>query len=340
MRRVGGLFEELCSFDNLLLAAKHAARGKRYRPDVLRFNLRLEDRLHALAEELSVGSWRPQPHRHFVILEPKTRWVSAAPFSDRVVHHALCNVTAPAIDRRLIFDCWANRKGKGSHRAVLRYQQLALSHRYALKVDIRQYFPAIDHQLLKALFRRVFKETRLLALMDGIVDRGLVPEPFEAYFTGDDLFTRFKRPKGLPIGNLTSQHWANLYLDRFDHWVKEELCARAYLRFVDDFVLLSNSKSQLKEWLGAVTEALALLRLLPHPSKCVIRRTDEGLPFLGYMVWPGRIRVLGATVRRFRGRLRRRQTEGGLDDARTRSLAAWKGHVGLGGSWRRLGRLA
>lgn len=240
----------------------------------------------------------------------------------------------PLIDRRLLFDCWANRRRKGSHRAVLRYQRFAGRHRYALKVDIRKYFFSIDHALLELQFRRVFKDRRLLDLMDLIVDRGQVPTPHEVYFDGDDLFTPLERPKGLPIGNLTSQIWANLYLSDFDHWVKQGLGCSAYLRFVDDFVLLSDSKDALYEWRAAIAERLAVLRLLIHPRKSVIRRTAEGVPFLGYVVWPERIRVRGATVRRYRRRLRKRERRGEGPD-RGQSVTAWRGHARLAGQWRR-----
>lgn len=334
MRRSGGLFARVHAFDNLLLAARRAEKGKRYRPDVLRFNRRREDELNRLARELVAGEWHPSSHRHFLIHDPKRRWISAACYADRVVHHALCNVIEPEIDRRLIFDCWANRRGKGSHRAVLRYQRFAGSHRYALKIDIRKYFAAIDHRILKAQFRRRFKDGPLLALMDRIVDAGENPEPFEAYFAGDDLFTPGERRRGLPIGNLTSQLWSNLYLDRFDHWVKEGLGVHGYVRFVDDFVLLHDDKAVLREWKERVADKLAELRLLIHPRKSVIRRTEEGLPFLGYVVWPERIRVRGETVRRFRRRMRQRRREGENGESLQRSLAAWKGHVELAGTWR------
>lgn len=337
MKRHGGLFPQVCAFSNLRLAAQRAQASKRYRREVLAFNFHREDELHRLRQELLDGTWRPGPHRHFRIFEPKERWISAAPYRDRVVHHALCNVIEPLVDHRLIFDCWANRKGKGSHRAVLRYQAFAGGFRYALKVDVRKYFPSVDHEILKAQFRRRFKDPALLRLMDRIVDHGRVPEPHHAYFPGDDLFTPAARPKGLPIGNLTSQLWANLYLDGFDHWVKEDLKAQAYLRFVDDFILLSSSRETLRGWKAAVAEKLAELRLQMHPRKSVIRRTSEGMPFLGYMVWPGRIRVRGETVRRYRRRLRRK---GEMDvESREKSLAAWRGHVDLAGSWRRLGDL-
>ena len=267
MRRVGGLFGQVPAFDNLLLAAQRAQRGKRYRPDVLRFNRQLEDHLHRLSRELASGEWTPSPHRHFLVHDPKERWISAAPYPDRVVHHAICNVIEPEIDRRLIYDCWANRRGNGSHRAVLRYQRFAGRFRHALKVDVQKYFPAIDHEILKARFRRTFKEAPLLDLLDRIVDHGTSPEPFRAYFPGDDLFTPWDRRQGLPIGNLTSQIWANLYLDELDHWVKERLGAPGYLRFVDDFILLHDEKRVLAEWMERVKEKLAELRLLAHPRK-------------------------------------------------------------------------
>lgn len=333
MRRAGGLFDRFCSFRNLHKAASLAQKGKRYRGEVLRFNLRREDELHRLSALLLAGDWRPLPHRHFLIREPKVRWISAAPYPDRVVHHALCNVMGPELERRLIHDCWANRAGKGTHRAVLRYQGFACGHRFALKLDLMKYFPSIDHAILKQQLRRAFKDSRLLDMMDHIIDGGRVPEPHYAHFPGDDLFTPFERAKGLPIGNLTSQLWANSYLSGFDHWVKEELGSGAYLRFVDDFILLHDSRAVLSEWLRFIKEKLEGCRLAVHPLKSVIRRTSEGVPFLGYVIWPDRIRVRGVTVRRFRRRYR--ATRSADPEAARTSLAAWRGHTRLAGTYRR-----
>ncbi len=337
MKRAGGLFERVCAFENLLLAAHKAQACKRYRVPVLEFNARLEDNLQVLRRELLDGSYRPGRHRHFRIYEPKTRWISAAPYRDRVVHHALCKVVEPVLDRRLIFDCWANRVGKGSHRAILRCQRFAGRFRYALKMDVRKYFPSIDHATLKAQLRRVLKDPRVLELLDRIIDQGENPEPAVAYFAGDDLFTPHVRSRGLPIGNLTSQLLANFHLADFDHWVKRSLGSRGYLRFVDDVVLFDDSKARLAEWRKAARVKLASLRLRLHDRKCVIRRTDEGLPFLGYVVRPERLRVRGETVRRYRRRLRHKPV--GSED-RARSLAAWQGHVALAGSFRRVGSLS
>jgi retron-type reverse transcriptase len=228
-------------------------------------------------------------------------------------------------------------KGKGSHRAALRYQKFSARYRYALKIDIRRYFPSIDHEILKGQLRRRFREEKLHRLLAAIIDQVKVPEPHHSYFRGDDLFAPQSRPKGLPIGNLTSQLFANLYLDDFDHWVKESLGARAYLRFVDDFVLLASSKAQLEDWRERIEQHLAGLRLKIHRSKSVIRRISEGLPFLGYVIWPSRIRIRGEAVRRFRRRMRvvgKNRAEG--SPALAQSLAAWGGHVRLAGSYRQL----
>ena len=335
MKRAGHLFEAVCSFENLLLASRRAQVAKRFRGEVLRFNHHREDHLLDLQRQLREGSYRPGLHRHFEIFEPKRRWISAAPYRDRVVHHALCNVVAPVFERRFIFDSWANRTGKGTHRAVLRYQGFAARARYALKLDIRKYFPTIDHALLKERFRAFIKDPFVLRLLDVIVDSGRSPDVVDLYFPGDDLFTPSQRPHGLPIGNLTSQLFANVYLDELDHWIKDRPGAPAYLRFVDDFVVLGNSNDELADWRDAIRERLVPLRLALHERKCVIRRTAEGFPFLGYMVWPDRIRVRGETVRRFRRRMR----ASAPTPASRQSLEAWRGHVRLAGTYRTLGAL-
>ncbi|MEM7217014.1 MAG: RNA-directed DNA polymerase [Pseudomonadota bacterium] len=329
MRSLRTRLEAVARFPNLLAAAREAERGKRYRRDVLAFNAALEGRLFELQAELLSGRWRPQPHRHFHIRDPKPRWISAAPYKDRVVHHAICRQIAQPLERALIDDCWANRTGKGSHRAVLRLQQFCGRYQYALKVDIRRYFASIDQQILKNQLRKRIADPRLLALLCEIIDGGVVPEPHQHQFAGDDLVSHLTRSVGLPIGNLTSQLWANTYLGAFDHWVKETLHARGYLRFVDDFVLLHDDPDVVRQWQSQLTNKLATLRLLPHPRKTVIQPTSSGVSFLGYVVWPKRIRVRGATVRRFRRRLRH-------DSGPTKDqLAAWRGHTALAGGFRR-----
>ena len=145
---MGELYEQICTWDNLYLAWRRAARGKRGREPAASFEYRLEDNLLQLQEELWSRSYRPGPYHSFYIHDPKHRLISAAPFRDRVVHHALCNVIEPSFEHRFIADSYANRVGKGTHRALDRCQQFARQHRYVLQCDVRQFFPSIDHAVL------------------------------------------------------------------------------------------------------------------------------------------------------------------------------------------------
>ena len=212
-----------------------AVRGKRDKPGAAAFLANLEKELLRLERELHNGTYRPGRNRTIEIFDPKHRIVSAAPFRDRVVHHALCAVCAPLFERGFIHDSYANRKGQGTHRAVARYEKFRDRFRHVLRCDIYRYFPAIDHTILKRDLRRRIACPRTLALADRIVDASNPQEPVHLHFPGDDLFAPFQRRRGLPIGNLTSQVFANVYLDGLDHFCKEVLRARGYLRYVDDF---------------------------------------------------------------------------------------------------------
>ena len=294
------LHEQLWDWDNLLLAYENAARGKRGKADVARFEYGLMDELIALQGELRSRTYRPGSYHSFYIHEPKRRLISAAAFRDRVVHHALCNVTVPYFERRFIADSYANRPRKGTHRALDRCQQFARRFRYVLQCDVEQYFPAIDHALLRQALMRLLPrqaEADLGWLIDRIIasGQGVQAEAYEMrYFPGDDLFAS-QRPRGLPIGNLTSQWWANAYLNDFDHFVKRDASTRAqeaqqgcrgYVRYVDDFLLFGDDKRRLQEWRERVIERLAELRLTIHEAQAHVRPVTEGIPFLGFIVFP------------------------------------------------------
>ena len=224
MRRLGGLWPRVIAFDNLLSAFSKARRGKRNRAEVARFTLDLEPNLFALQRDLESGCYRPGAYRLFTIYERKPRLIAAAPFRDRVVHHALMNVIEPPLDRTFIHDCYACRRGKGAHAAVDRYQAWARRYGYALKLDVQQYFPSIDHGLLKEKLAQRIKDPLVLDLLGRIIDGGPESACTALHsFPGDDLLTPLERRRGIPIGNLTSQFFANLYLDRFDHAVKQQL---------------------------------------------------------------------------------------------------------------------
>ena len=238
-RRADDLFGRVATFEALCAAALRAVTGKRRTPAPAAFLADLEPEVLRLERELRAGTWRPGGYVSFEIRDPKRRLISAAPFRDRVVHHAVHAVIAPLFERGFIEHTYANRVDKGTHRAVVRYERLRDRYRYVLRGDVYRYFPAIDHEVLKSDLRRRIACQPTLAILDRIIDASNPQEPVHLYYPGDDLFTPYERRRGLPIGNLTSQLFANVYLDRFDHFVTEVLRA-PYLRYVDDFALFDD----------------------------------------------------------------------------------------------------
>jgi retron-type reverse transcriptase len=331
------MYAQLCSFENLYLAYRKARQGKRGKPGVAAFEFNQEAELIRLQEELRAESWRPGAYHSFFIHDPKRRLISAAPFRDRVVHHALCNLIEPLWERRFIVDSYANRVGKGTHRALLRGQAFARRFPYVLQCDLEQYFPSIDHAILADALRRLIVDPQVLALVERILASGVgvLDNVYEMrWFPGDDLWARM-RPRGLPIGNLTSQFWANVYLNGFDHFVKRELRCQAYLRYVDDFLLFADDKRTLWRWKDALQTRLARLRLTLHPPQ--VFPVDTGIPFLGFRIYPTHRRLKQrkgiAFQRHFRdlfrrwaaGELPRRK----LDD----SARSWAAHAAWGDTY-------
>jgi RNA-directed DNA polymerase len=333
MRRLGRIWPQLIRFDNLLSAYRTARKGKQSTPSVAEFSLNLESELLRLQEELTGLTYRPGRYRLFTIYERKKRQIAAAPFRDRVVHHAIMNIIEPPIDRRFIFDSYACRRGKGVHAAVNRYQQWSRRYPYVLKMDIEQYFPSIDHGVLKAKLRHYLKDRYALALLDRIIDTAPTATGRTDchYFPGDDLLTPTERTTGLPIGNLTSQFFANLYLDTVDHFIKEKLRVRAYLRYVDDLVIMGRDKTPLHDIRERIRERLAQDRLLLHPRKAHIYHTVRGIDLFGYQVFPHKRQLRNDNGHAFNRRLRklaRLYHEGALEweeiHPRVRS---WIGHA-------------
>ncbi len=328
------LFEKLASFENLSLAAKRARRGKRFKSGTAHFHHDIARSLVTLRDELLKGRYRPGPYRTFTIYEPARRFISAAPYRDRVVHHALCNVIEPLFERSFVFDSYANRVGKGTHRALDRCTYYARRFGYALQGDIRLFFPSIDHEILLERLARRIRDARVMDLARMIVGHSNAQPPAEFYFPGDDLFTPFERRRGLPIGNLTSQFWANVYLDPLDHYFRDELGVPGYIRYVDDFLVFANDKRQLWEWLEGGRRRLDRLRLTVNERKTRIYPVDEGIPFLGFRVFPRSRRLLPKSVKRARRRLEglaRGCGEGRIGmKAVSRSVAAWVAHAAHG----------
>jgi len=333
MRTYHHLYPQLCSFENIYAAYRAARRGKRRHESVAAFEYHQERELLRLRDELGAETWRPGPYHSFYIHDPKRRLISAAPFRDRVVHHALINVIEPIWERRFIFDTYANRVGKGTHRALGRCQQFARRWRYVLQCDIRQFFPAIDHAILQMELARLIGDSPVRQLCNRILDSGMgvLSEEYDmVWFDGDTLLAA-NRPRGLPIGNLTSQFWANVYLNGFDHFVKRELKCAGYVRYVDDFLLFGDDKGQLREWRSALIEYLAGLRLTLHEGRAQVFPVGTGIPFLGFRVYPTHRRLKSRNGLNFRRRLRARvdqlaRREINLDDLHA-SVRGWAAHA-------------
>ena len=337
-KRHDDLFGAIASFPALRAAAKRAIRGKRGKPMPAGFMAGLEREILTLERQLQAGTYRPGGYVEIRVDDPKPRMVSAAPFRDRVVHHALCAVIEPIFERGFIFDSYANRVGKGTHAAVGRYERFRDRSAHVLRCDIYRYFPSIDHAILKADLRRRIACERTLWLIDAIIDGSNPQEPVHIHYPGDDLFTPWQRRRGLPLGNLTSQFFANLYLDGLDHFCTEVLRPKGYLRYVDDFALFSDDPAILDSWRQRIGGYLAERRLSLHPRKTVIRPSAEPAAFLGYVLAPGRRRLPEDNVRRFRNRwrgLRDRVCAGTLpENEAAHRVHAWIAHAEHAQTWR------
>ncbi|MSP50173.1 MAG: RNA-dependent DNA polymerase [Alphaproteobacteria bacterium] len=334
-----GLFPEIAGFQPLIAAARRAVKGKRRSPSAAAFMANLETRVLTLERALTAHRWSPGRYTVMRIEDPKPRRISAAPFRDRVVHHALCAVVGPLFERGFVDDSYANRVGRGTHRAVVRYESFRAGARHVLRCDLYRYFPAVDHAILKRDLRRRIACPDTLWLCDAIVDGSNPQEPVDLHFPGDDLLTPVERRRGLPIGNLTSQLFANLHLDPLDHFVKEVLRCRRYLRYVDDFALFHDDPGVLAEWQARIAAFLAGRRLLLHPRKTWIAPVAAPAVFLGYELHAdGRRRLPAEAVSRFRNRLRGlrdRWRAGTVTEEEVRArIEAWIAHAGFADTWR------
>jgi RNA-directed DNA polymerase len=339
MKSYRNLYPQIITWYNLYEAWRKARKGKRGKAPAASFEYNLEDNLLALQTELTAKIYQPGAYHSFYIHEPKRRLISAAPFRDRVVHHALCNVIEPIFERSFIHDSYANRVGKGTHRALDRCQQYSRRFPYALQCDIRQFFPSIDHAILRGQLAHKIKDDNVLWLIDQILKsgRGVLSEQYEmVWFPGDDLFA-INRPRGLPIGNLTSQFWANCYLNPLDQFVKRVLKCSAYVRYVDDMLLFANDKQTLRQWRAEIVDYLASLRLTIHGGRAQPQPVTEGVPFLGFVLYPTHRRVKRRKVVYYRRRLRSLMVQYRAGEIEAQAVQAsvrgWINHVQSADTW-------
>jgi len=339
MKTYKHLYPQITSFVNLFQAFKMAARGKRSHPDVADFEYDLEENLLTLQAELQAQTYAPGPYYNFCIVDPKPRLISAAPFCDRVVHHALCQVIEPMFERRFIYDSYACRVGKGTHAALNRAQEFSRRYPYVLKCDLEHFFPRLDHAILQAQLEGVIADKPTRWLCKQIQDSGASvhsPETTSVFFAGDDLFAAL-RPKGLPIGNLTSQFWANVYLNPLDHFIKRELGCKAYLRYVDDFLLFAADKPTLHRLRQALIKYAASLRMRLHENQAAVFPVASGIPFLGWRVYPNYRRLKrhnGVAFQRRFARLRAAYVNSEISRKKLdASIQGWIAHVEHGNTW-------
>ena len=339
MKTYKHLYPQVYDFENLYLAYRKARKGKRGRSQPAMFERVQDDELLNLQEELRAFTYKPGPYHSFHIHDPKKRLISAAPFRDRVVHHALCRVIEPIWENRFIHDTYANRVGKGTHRALDRAQAYAREYPYVLQCDVKQFFPSIDHAILRAEFARLIREENVLWLCDRILQSGIgvLSEEYEmVYFQGDDLLAA-NRPRGLPIGNLTSQFWANVYLNDFDQFVKRDLKCKGYIRYVDDFLLFSDDRQELSRWRKQVIGKLSESRLRLHEERAQIFPVSTGIPFLGFRVYPDHRLLKTRKAIHFRRkwmRLLQNYTTGRVEfSTMDQVIKSWIHYVSYGNTW-------
>ncbi|MCP4426362.1 MAG: RNA-dependent DNA polymerase [Chloroflexi bacterium] len=339
MKTFKNLYPRIHNFATLETAFHKARRGKRKKANVAAFENNLDLELIALCDELQAETYQPGGYRHFHIYDGKPRRISAAPFRDRVVHHALCYVTEPIWEAQFFHDSYACRAGKGTHAALDRCTHFARRFPYVLQADIVQFFPSVDHQILYQLLSRHIACPPTLRLIQKIIrsGQGIHADRYDMQWFPDDDLLAASRPRGLPIGNQTSQFWANVYLHELDRFIKQELRCKAYLRYCDDFMLFAPDKPTLHRWRQQIESFLITLRLKIHHHKTSVHPVTNGIPFLGFLVFPTHRRLQRQNGVRFQRRFQRQRAQLAngqitLDDL-DRSVQAWIAHASHGDTW-------
>ncbi len=267
------LYEQIYNLNNLFLAYDKARKGKSKKPYVIEFEKDTIGNLSQLQKELIEQIYSPKPIVTFILRDPKTRKISKSAFRDRIIHHAIINIIEPIFDKSFIYDSCANRKGKGNLFAIKRFNEFKRkvtnnlhSEAYCFKADIKHYFEEVNHEILLSIIKRKVSDEKFIQLIEKILMN---------YYDGSG--------KGMPLGNLTSQFFANVYLNDLDYFAKHKLKIKYYIRYVDDFVILHNSKERLEIWKKEISEFLKeKLKLELHPQKSKIISISKGIDFVGF----------------------------------------------------------
>jgi len=324
MRRHGNLYEQIYDYDNLKLAFHKASRGRRYLPAILRFHENLDENLISLQNELIWKTYKPGAYGSFTICEPKRRLIYVAPFRDRVLHHAVMNIVEPIWDSLFIADSFACRVGKGTHAGIYRTDEFLRKasrqwkdHVFCFKGDISAFFPSINHHVMMRIIEQKIKCRDTLWLFDQVI-----------FSTGD---RSDPESCNLPIGNLISQWGANLYLNELDRFVKHHLKVKYYVRYMDDFIILSDDKKTLHLIKDEVVDFIGSRLKLRLNPKSDIFPVSRGIDFLGYRTWASHRLLRKSSMIRARRRfvrMRKMYREGRLSlEKVTASIQSWLGHV-------------
>ena len=298
---IENVYEELCSYENLETAFNRARRGKTLKDYVIEFEAKLKENLLQLRTELLLQTYQPQPLKTFILRDPKTRKISKSAFRDRVIHHAICNIIESVFDKRFIHDSFANRMRKGTINAVKRFDEFKRKvsqnntvRCYVLKADVKSYFDTVNHRILLGILGKRIKDERVMWLIKRILDN----------HKGENT------NKGMPLGNLTSQFFANVYLHELDQFVKHKLRAKYYIRYVDDFVILHQSRKVLEEYKQQTDVFLReKLDLKLHPDKSQVLKLEKGVGFLGFRVFYHHKLLVKKNMRKFEKRMEQMKYE-------------------------------
>jgi retron-type reverse transcriptase len=311
MKTYKHLYEQICTKENICRAYHKARRGKRKKFYVRKFEADVDANIKRLHQELRDETWMPLPYKEFIAYEPKERLIRAPQFRDRVIHHALIQVLQPIYDKILIYDTYASRKNKGTHAAVDRLTQFlrrTKDNAFVFHGDVQKFFDNIDHETLITILREKIADERVITLIRKILTN-----------QGISL--------GVTLGNYTSQWFANIYLNELDYFAKHKLKVKHYIRYMDDFLLLSDSKPELHNWKDQIEKLLnEQLKLELHPVKRRIFPTHTGVDFVGYTVWKDHKKLRRRNVNRFISRLKEFDKAPVITPFIEASLMSWKGY--------------
>ena len=313
------MFDQIYKLENLCFAFTQAQLDNRYKEKICAFTFALEENLMRLQWELFNSSYHPRPYTYFMLHDPKTRSIAAPAFQDRIVQHSLVNQIQPLFEKQFICDSYACREGKGTHFAAKRLKKFLMASRsvygkdvpiYVLQCDIRKFFQSVSWDILLVIVAKTILCPKTFALIKTIITThrdlmapksALCPQMslFDPVPESTESSISLENRAGLPIGNLTSQLFANIYLNELDHFVKDRLRVKYYARYMDDFLIIHPEKEYLKDLLGKIREFLKSdLHLALHPKKLTIKNVADGVPFVGYRIFYDHALIRGTTLQR------------------------------------------